>query len=230
VLEQDENRGPGAARNAGARSAIAAWLVFLDSDDTLTPSALDTFAQSITGRCGLVRAGHVRHRSGELAPLAFLSGTFAVRRDVFERVGGYDPALRYGENSDLSTRLAEPLAALGLTDTIVTAPTMVYRGTGKPRNVDGKHDLQRMRAAIHVLHRDRARLAEHRDERARFEAIASVNATRTEQWDVAIRYAWFATRSEPRRARNYARLALALTGPVGVRLRDAATHRARRST
>jgi glycosyltransferase involved in cell wall biosynthesis len=40
------NQGPGAARNVGASQAQGQWLVFLDADDELLPTALAEFAQA----------------------------------------------------------------------------------------------------------------------------------------------------------------------------------------
>jgi GalNAc5-diNAcBac-PP-undecaprenol beta-1,3-glucosyltransferase len=46
-LRQAVNSGPGAARNRALREATNKWVVLLDDDDTLLPSALSTIAQQI---------------------------------------------------------------------------------------------------------------------------------------------------------------------------------------
>ena len=42
-----ENGGPGSARNLGAEKAQGEWIVFLDADDELLPTALQIFADAI---------------------------------------------------------------------------------------------------------------------------------------------------------------------------------------
>jgi glycosyltransferase involved in cell wall biosynthesis len=44
VLVEQENGGPGKARNTGAEYSKGKWIVFLDADDELLPDALQTYA------------------------------------------------------------------------------------------------------------------------------------------------------------------------------------------
>lgn len=114
------NRGVSAARNAGAAAARGRWIVFLDSDDELLPHALERFSRD-GGACKLVVCGVTRISPDGLrrqtvvpdreqvvarrfSPL--LAGGFAVRRDLFEAVGGYDEALAYSENTEFAWRFA----------------------------------------------------------------------------------------------------------------------------
>lgn len=60
-LVQQENRGPGAARNAGIRQAGGQYCLFLDADDRLTNNALQAFRGGLAAKpeVGMVIAGHV---------------------------------------------------------------------------------------------------------------------------------------------------------------------------
>lgn len=48
TIIRQENRGAGAARNAGMRQVTAEWFVFVDSDDGLTPEYLEYLYRAVT--------------------------------------------------------------------------------------------------------------------------------------------------------------------------------------
>lgn len=47
LLQQSQNRGPGAARNRALKEATEPWVVFLDDDDTLTAGAISRVAECL---------------------------------------------------------------------------------------------------------------------------------------------------------------------------------------
>ncbi len=108
-------RGPAANRNAGARLALGAWLVF--ADDDIVPSAdwLAAFAAA-AGR-GNVLEGQTTCTAGFVSPRyhapenrtggALWSCNFAVRRATFVAVAGFDEGFGFPhmEDADLRERL-----------------------------------------------------------------------------------------------------------------------------
>ena len=115
VIRLQENSGPAAARNAGARVALGSVLVFFDSDVIPHPDALSHIAAAfesdptldavmgsydfapsadsvISGFRNLLHA-HVHHRSAGEAS-TFWAGCGAVRRSRFLDAGGFDETYR----------------------------------------------------------------------------------------------------------------------------------------
>ena len=186
-VRQDPS-GPAAARNRGVLAGTAPVVTFLDSDDRARPEWLARLLSLLGDQtCGLASVagewcdpaggrtivGPVTVLSG--APVvAYLAGLFAVRRPLFDAVGGYDPALLFGENRDLVTRLVETCGREGLRVATSDEPLIEILETSR---LD-RYDVARLEAAEHLLVRDAERLRAQPAERAQIAAIASVNAMR----------------------------------------------------
>ena len=106
------------ARNRGAATATGDVLAFVDSGDVPCDGWLrqivETFRDPSVGLASwpawLIDEAHDRERLNRPGPgvtgVAALATCFAMRRQVFDAVTGYDIALRCGENSDLCERAA----------------------------------------------------------------------------------------------------------------------------
>jgi len=120
LLVAGEGRGPAAARNLGARATSAPWLAFVDADVRLDPAWLRAgLARIAEGDCDVVEGvvvpqggdhrGMVLHAASSAADGVFVTANLWVRREVFDRVGGYDESYRvpWREDSDLGWRMLD---------------------------------------------------------------------------------------------------------------------------
>lgn len=131
IVEQDGS-GAAVARNAGARVATGEVLLFLDDDVEPQRGLIDAHAGAHARAAGIVGLGDLPplipdrtflgimlrtwwEESRQTVRLAghrysyrdLLSGHFSIRRDDFERLGGFDEALRCREDYELGYRALE---------------------------------------------------------------------------------------------------------------------------
>lgn len=111
VLRLAKNSGPGAARNCGARHAQGELLFFVDADVVVAPEAVSRVVQvfaehpevaavfgsydarpRVEGVVSQYRnlLHHFVHQHGNPEASTFWAGCGAIRRSVFEEVGGFD--------------------------------------------------------------------------------------------------------------------------------------------
>lgn len=114
-------KGPAGARNLGWRQARSEWVCFLDDDVVVTKDWMRALREDlgatslVAGSQGIVEVPLPQDRPptdwernvAGLARAAWITADMAYRRDVLERVGGFDERFprAYREDSDLALRV-----------------------------------------------------------------------------------------------------------------------------
>ena len=147
------NGGLSSARNAGVRQTTSPWVAFLDADDRWDPRKIELQVKALeskpeaglcyTGKlligpdgvgtvCGVVPANRLWPMLRYANPIT--PSTVVLRRDLFEKAGGFDERLRACEDWDLWFRLG-PQCQMVAVDEPVTlyrvTPTSMSRDTNR---------------------------------------------------------------------------------------------------
>jgi glycosyltransferase involved in cell wall biosynthesis len=121
-LRLEQNSGPGIARNAGAKVASGELIAFIDSDVVVAPTTLDQLQRALADDRGAAAVfgsyddapaipgvvtqyrnllHHYVHQTGPREATTFWAGCGAIRKRVFEQVGGFDPIYRRPSIEDI---------------------------------------------------------------------------------------------------------------------------------
>jgi glycosyltransferase involved in cell wall biosynthesis len=143
TLIRQANAGPAAARNAALKRATGDFVAILDADDVFEPRRLELFGElaaarpdldilasdtwfeedgALTGRFYDWRPFPIEDQRRAILQWCFVT-TPAVRRSRLTTNGGFDPALRHGEDWDCWLRLILGGSVAGAVD----EPLMRYR-------------------------------------------------------------------------------------------------------
>lgn len=159
--------GGSCARNAGARAGRAPIIAFLDDDDEWLPGYLAAIVESYRdndGAHGLYfseiryvyaryqASARIPYRGGDISDLQLMgdhvspTSAFAVRRSVFDHIGGFDEKLPARQDYDFTLRAAQICRAVHIPKELV----LVYR-VGEDSRLGISSDSSRPIAGTNVV-------------------------------------------------------------------------------
>lgn len=161
---RQENAGPAAARNYGSKQSVADYLIFLDSDDVPHTDWLMALGAQLPA--DIIFSGYDIYHDEVLTKrfidfnreellgqkATFLAGTFAIRRHMFDSIGGYDEKLWFSENFELGMRVCR---LQNLKMRYVNSAKIDIRFEGVVKRLR-KHNVRKAQAILYLLrkHRD----------------------------------------------------------------------------
>lgn len=140
IVHANEGRGPSYARNTGVRHSSARSVAFVDDDDLVAPGWVAAIGTALEEEA-LVGSRFDHHRLNPAAladhtmvqvdrlgdaygASAASGGGLGCRRELWERLGGSDESLRYGEDIDFSLRAAALGAPAGFCADAIYQPRL----------------------------------------------------------------------------------------------------------
>jgi glycosyltransferase involved in cell wall biosynthesis len=193
IFHAQPNSGVSAARNKGSSLSKGEYLIFLDSDDHVSQNWLSDFDKIIKLQnpdiiyCGINRVQEnilVEYTNpqdpykdgksfGNVIP-----GSFCIKNTFFNKIGGYDTRLAYGENTELSFRIKIENPSVEFIDT----PNLLYT---LHENSHGKNERNKMNGLIYTIDKHPHLFNDNKEMKRRFLSIAGVAAVHCNEFKIA---------------------------------------------
>lgn len=165
IVRNPKNLGLSATRNRGVAAASAEWLAFLDDDDCYLPHKIEAQARYLSEHpeCMAIGGGMLMRRPDDseeywggtttqrlqladaLCHTASTIPALMIRRDVFQRLGGFDTRLRNLPDYEFGIRLL----AAGVETHFLAEPLFVYYRGGRDQLSAHWNDV--LRAELRIL-------------------------------------------------------------------------------
>jgi glycosyltransferase involved in cell wall biosynthesis len=213
-------QGSGAARNLGVSLSQAKYVTFIECHDEVLPEWLESLDATLTqhnahivccGRTLIDESGEVTKIRVPRVPAAdrpheaglFFTGTFAVRKDAFQAVGGYTTELPANQHDELRMRLLPVCERNGWKIATVAEP-LVRRHSKEESESDGNVGAI-YESGIYVLKRHASQLRRNPRAFAEWANAAGGCAAQLGRYREARKWFFQAMRAYPRDVRNIAR-------------------------
>ena len=193
IFHAQPNSGVSAARNKGASLSTGDYLVFLDSDDHVTQKWLSDFENKIKPQnpdiiyCGINRikenilVEYTNPRDPYKDGNSFgnvIPGSFCIKSSFFNKIGGYDDRLAYGENTELGFRIKIGIPSVEFID----SPNLLY---SLFENSHGKNAKNKMNGLIYTINKHPQLFLDNKEMKRRFLSIAGVAAIHSNEFKIA---------------------------------------------
>jgi glycosyltransferase involved in cell wall biosynthesis len=194
IFYTQPNSGVSAARNKGASLSKGDYLVFLDSDDHVTHNWLSDFEKKINPKnpeviyCGINRlkdnnlVEYTNPRNPYKDGKSFgnvIPGSFCLKSTLFNKIGGYDDNLAYGENTELGFRIKMENPSVEYVD----SPNLLYT---LHQNSHGKNERNKMNGLIYTINKHPQLFNDNKDMKRRFLTIAGVSAVHCNEFKISL--------------------------------------------
>ncbi|WP_189603569.1 glycosyltransferase family 2 protein [Salinimicrobium marinum] len=191
------HQGVAVARNFGVEKSKGSYIVFLDSDDTFYPELIH-FLQScniskydlvcwevlkiIDGKEELWKPRKLSRFYNNIQA-SFLAGSVGYKKSLFLKVGGYDPAMDFGENYELGFRISRENK---LKIKIINKPLLKYNvdtGSRTSNSLDN-----RLKSGLHQYAKHKKEYEKHPKEKAQMAYIIGHVFEKKGEKDAALKY------------------------------------------
>lgn len=238
---KQRNAGLSAARNSGVAISSGLYTTVLDDDDEALPNWLEEFNNALQQHgcavvcCGANRVDSLGHSIESIGPKQlgpafenqrglFMAGTFAVRRDTFDAVGGFAEKLFCSHQTELALRLVPFCVSKGLTIHSIDTPLIrIYQRNAVKR--ERNHPERLFNSVTYIIDHHKRQLRRSPKMLSDYFGIAGVAAARTGNYKTAKRFFQQAIQAYPCNWKNYGRFLMTISPKFGNVIWHAKTYR-----
>ncbi|AMQ57482.1 glycosyltransferase family 2 protein [Algoriphagus sanaruensis] len=217
-IHRGEKLGVSSARNVGCQHSNSEYLIFLDDDDVVTESWLKDFYSRTENEPDLVYCNmRLVSPSGEETSVSasknnrgiVIPGAWMIRKTIFEKVGGYDEALKFAENTELFFRLDQ----LALKKQYIEKENFIYHQSHN----GGSKNLQNMLDSIRrILAKHDKYLNAH--VKHLYHQNIGVIEMRFGRFEPARKHLWISWKFKPKKISTLFRIVLAYLPPLAKKI------------
>lgn len=200
-----ENSGASHSRNVGVDQASFNWITFLDSDDEAGELWVEKLLKAFENgsravSCGLTKVDAVGNEIETLIPQPrkgiFLSGAYALEKNTFQQIGGFDLKLPSGQHTDLFLRLKRNLKENKI-DLDVIPESLVKVHIHGGERIRNSYDAKFSGTLIAYNNRDYLKWSKPVIAKSRYESILAYNAFKLGKYAEARAYSKLSFKTKP---------------------------------